>query len=103
MALAVVLPTVVDSLTVFYSVLSVSLFVPVIAGLHTRRPGVPEALAAVAAGVTALFAVRMSSLGEVSRWFDPTALGILASAVVFGALFAARVRTGRIGSTGEPA
>lgn len=82
--LAVVIPTVIDSLTVFYSVLSVSLFVPVVAGLHTRRPGPPEALAAIASGVTVLFAVRLSRLGEISRWLDPTALGILASAVVFG-------------------
>jgi len=88
--LAVVIPTVIDSLTVFYSVLSVSLFVPVVAGLHTRRPGPPEALAAIASGVTVLFAVRLSRLGEASRWLDPTALGILASAVVFGIVFLIR-------------
>jgi SSS family solute:Na+ symporter len=91
-ALAVVIPTVIASLTVFYSVLSVSLFVPVVAGLHTRRPGVPEALAAIGAGVTALFAVRMSALSTVSRWLDPTALGIVASAVAFALLFALRRR-----------
>ena len=89
-ALAVVIPTVIASLTVFYSVLSVSLFVPVVAGLHTRRPGVPEALAAIGAGVTALFAVRMASLTEISRWLDPTAIGIIASALAFALLFALR-------------
>ena len=88
--LAIVIPTVIGSLTVFYSVLSVSLFVPVVAGLHTRRPGVPEALAAIGAGVTALFAVRMAELGQISRWLDPTALGILASAVVFTVVFLVR-------------
>lgn len=88
--LAVVIPTVIDSLTVFYSVLSVSLFVPVVAGLHSRRPGVPEALAAIGVGVGALFAVRISSLGTISRWLDPTALGIGASAVAFGVVFALR-------------
>lgn len=82
--LAVVIPTVIDSLTVFYSVLSVSLFIPVVAGLHTRRAGVPEALAAIGVGVTVLVAVRMSALGEISIWLDPTALGIAASAVAFG-------------------
>ncbi len=91
-ALAIIIPTVIGSLTVFYSVLSVSLFVPVVAGLHSRRPGVTEALAAVAAGVAGLFAVRTSELGEISRWLDPTALGIAASAVAFGVVFA--VRTG---------
>lgn len=97
--LAVVIPTVIDSLTVFYSVLSVSLFVPVVAGLHSRRPGVPEALAAIGVGVTTLFAVRLSPLGETSSWLDPTALGIGASAVAFGVVFlmrrsAARTRDG---------
>ncbi len=93
--LAVVIPTVIDSLTVFYSVLSVSLFVPIVAGLHTRRPGVPEALAAVGAGVAGLFAVHMSDLGEASRWLDPTALGIVASGAAFGLVFLVRSRTVR--------
>jgi SSS family solute:Na+ symporter len=88
--LALVIPTVIGSLTVFYSVLSVSLFVPIVAGLHSRRPGVPEALAAIGVGVTALFAVRMSALGEISRWLDPTALGILASAAAFAIVFIVR-------------
>lgn len=92
-ALAIVIPTVIASLTVFYSVLGVSLFVPVVAGLHSRRPGVPEALASIACGVTVLFAVRLSALGTVSPWLDPTALGIVASAAAFAAVFA--VRRGR--------
>lgn len=91
--LAVVIPTVIDSLTVFYSVLSVCLFVPVVAGLHTRRPGVPEALAAIGVGVTVLVAIRMSALGELSPWFNPTALGIAASAVAFGVVFVVRRET----------
>ncbi|MDX1646830.1 MAG: sodium:solute symporter family protein [Longimicrobiales bacterium] len=93
-ALAVVIPTVIDSLKVFYSVLSVSLFVPVVAGLHSRRPGIPEALAAIGVGVATLFAVRISSLGTVSLWLDPTALGIAASAVAFGVAYAVRRRRG---------
>lgn len=88
--LAVVIPTVIDSLTVFYSVLSVSLFVPVLAGLHSRRPGVPEALAAIGVGVAVLFAVRISALGTISIWLEPTALGIGASAVAFAVVFALR-------------
>lgn len=88
--LAVVIPTVIDSLTVFYSVLSVSLFVPVVAGLHSRRPGVPEALAAIGVGVAVLFAVQISALGTISVWLEPTALGIGASAVAFAVVFALR-------------
>lgn len=91
--LAVVIPTVIDSLTVFYSVLSVSLFVPVVAGLHTRQAGVPEALAAIGVGVTVLVAVRMSNLGEISIWLDPTAMGIAASAVAFAVVYIMRRET----------
>ncbi len=88
--LAIVIPTVIDSLTVFYSVLSVSLFVPIVAGLHTRRPGVPEALCAIGFGVATLLAVRMSDLEAISEWLDPTALGILGSAMAFLIVFALR-------------
>ena len=40
--------------------------------------------------VTTLFAVRLSALGEISRWLDPTALGIVASAVAFALVFVVR-------------
>ncbi len=88
--LTIVIPTVIDSITIFYSVLSVSLFVPVVAGLYSRRPGVPEALSAIGVGVTALFAVRLGELSRLSAWLDPTALGILASAAAFVTVLVAR-------------
>lgn len=81
--LALVIPTVIDSLTVFYSLLSVSLFVPIVAGLHARRGGAPEALAAIGVGIAVLFTVRLSGLSQTSRLLDPTLLGIAASAVAF--------------------
>ena len=94
--LAVVIPTVIDSLTFFYSVMSVMLFVPIVAGLHTRRPGVAEALVAIAVGVAARFAVVWSGLPARSPWLDPTLLGILASAVAFLLAFTTRRRSLRL-------
>ncbi len=91
-ALAIVLPTVVGSLTVFYSLLGVSLFVPVIAGLHSRRPGVPEALAAIAGGVTVVAALRLAGVTTSGFW-NANTWGLLASAALFGIVFA--VRKGR--------
>jgi len=88
--LAVVIPTVIDSLRVFYSLLSVSLFVPIVAGLHARRGGSFEALAAIVAGVAVLFAVRLAGLNQTSRLLDPTLLGIVASAVAFALAVALR-------------
>jgi SSS family solute:Na+ symporter len=90
--LAIVIPSVIASLTAFYAVLGVSLFVPVVAGLHTRRPGVPEALAAVGGGVAALLAARFAALAELSPLLDPTLVGIVTSGLAFGAVFVARVR-----------
>ncbi len=87
--LAVVLPSVIGSLTIFYSLLSVSLFVPVVAGLHSRRPGIPEAMAAIGAGLTALVAVRFM-VRDAPAWLDPTLAGLLASAVAFGGAAAIR-------------
>ncbi|MEZ4417225.1 MAG: sodium:solute symporter family protein [Gemmatimonadota bacterium] len=90
-ALAILLPSVITSLTLFYSLLSVSLFVPVVAGLHTRRPGVEEALSGIGAGIAALIAVRLAAPAGASAWMDPTLIGIVTSAVVF--LLVARFRT----------
>ncbi|MGE0159155.1 MAG: sodium:solute symporter [Gemmatimonadales bacterium] len=102
-ALAVVIPTVIDSLRVFYAILGVSLFVPIAAGLHTRRPGVPEALAAIGAGIAALLAMQLSELGGGSLLLDPTVVGIAASGVAFTAVFWARSLRGGVGGAGKPA
>ena len=92
--LAIVIPTVIYSLTVFYAVLGVSLFVPIVAGLHTRRPGVPEAMAAIGVGITVLFYARLSDLGSISRVLDPTLVAIVASAVAFVVVFLVRRPSG---------
>lgn len=89
-ALAIVIPTVIDSLKVFYSILSVGLFVPIVFGLHTRQAGVPEALSAIGVGIAVLFAVRLSHLSDISTLLDPTLIGIIASAVAFYLVFLVR-------------
>ena len=82
-SLALIQPPVLGALVLFYTVLSVSLFVPIIAGLFSRRGGVPEALASMGAGVAVLFTMRLDALSDSSRLLDPTLLGILASAAAF--------------------
>ena len=88
--LAIALPSVIGSLSVFYSLLSVSLFVPVVAGLHSRRAGTPEAAAAIAAGVTALVAARLAP-PSAGVW-TPNTIGLIVSAVAFGVMFLLRAR-----------
>jgi SSS family solute:Na+ symporter len=87
--LAVVIPTVVSALTIFYSLLAVSLFVPVVGGLYSRRAGSREALAAIVTGVVTLLVVRFGIPGS-SPWLDPTLTGTIAAAVAFFLVMAVR-------------
>ena len=78
--------SVLDTITIFYAIMSVSLFVPLLAGLHTRRAGIPEAIAAIGAGVTTLVTVSLAGETEmVSSTVakGATGIGILASGTAF--------------------
>jgi SSS family solute:Na+ symporter len=87
--LSIYLSTIVAAMTVFYSLLGVSLFVPVLGGLYLRRAGQPEALGAIAAGVITLLVVRFEVAGSYP-WIDPTLTGLIASAIVFFAVMGFR-------------
>ncbi len=52
--LAIALGSVVNALTIFYTLIGVSLFVPIVAGLYVRRTSSSGALAAMIAGVCAI-------------------------------------------------
>lgn len=77
--LAIVLPSVIDALTIFYALLSVSLFVPVLFGIYSKRGGTPEALAAIVAGVTVLLMVHFFTDGAGVAGLSPTLVGIMAA------------------------
>ena len=66
------------------------LFVPIVAGLHSRRPGVPEVLAGIGLGVAVLFWARLAGIQQANRLLDPTLLGIAASAAAFALVLAVR-------------
>ena len=78
--LSIWLDTVIGALTIFYSLLVVTLFVPVLAGLYVKRAGEREALAAIGAGVAMLFVTRFWIVGRYP-WIDPALGGIIAAAV----------------------
>ena len=92
-ALAIVSPSVIGVLSFFYTVLSVCLFVPVVAGLYVRRAGTPEAAAAIAAGVAVLVAAQLGTGGHGLAGLTPAVLGLLASAVGFGTVWWFRRRS----------
>ena len=80
--LAIVLDTVVGALTIFYSLLVVTLFVPILGGLWMPRAGSAAALAAIVTGVVSMFIVRFAFAG-MYRWLDPTLAGLTAAAIAF--------------------
>ena len=81
---AIVSPTVIDALSIFYTLLSVSLFVPIVAGLFLRRAGPPETLAAIVGGVIAVLVVQIGSAGGTVAGLTPAMLGLLVAVGAFG-------------------
>ena len=85
--LALVAQTIVGTLSFFYSVLGVCLFVPVLAGLYSRRFGAVEALAAIGAGIVVMLALQLGVVGGTG-WLTPAMGGLAASLVAAGVAWA---------------
>jgi SSS family solute:Na+ symporter len=81
--MAIWLRTVIGALTIFYSLLVVTLFVPILGGLYSERARERDALVAIVVGVVALFSVRFGWAGRYP-WLDPTLAGVAAAAIAFG-------------------
>ncbi len=74
----------------FYSLLSASLFVPVIAGLFVPRAGRHEAFASMLAGVTTTAALHVATAGTGVAGLAPVVWGLLASAIALALGLAVR-------------
>ncbi len=74
--LAILFSSIVDALGIFYTLLAVSLFVPVVVGLFVGRVGRVEALASIVAGVTLVAIVQVSAGGTGVGGFTPAILGL---------------------------
>jgi SSS family solute:Na+ symporter len=75
--------TVVDALGFFYTLVGVSLFVPIVAGLYLRRPRATDALAAIAGGTIVAVAVQYGTGARALGLFTPAMCGLAAAAVAF--------------------
>jgi len=93
MALAVVVPTVVTALTAFYSLLTVLLFVPVIAAVGLKHVSGRDALVSMAAGVTVSLAAQLTAGGAGWHGWGPAPLGLSASAGAFAVSYLTRSHT----------
>jgi SSS family solute:Na+ symporter len=83
-------PTVIDALSIFYTLLGVCLFVPILAGLYVRRVGTPEVLAAIAAGVALMLAPHLATGGRGFGLFSPALVGLTAGAAACALVAAGR-------------
>ncbi len=81
--LALVLPSVATALTLFYGVMTASLFVPLLVGLFSSRPRAAHARVAVIVSVLTTFGLRLLLGSEgVAAWL-PAVAGMAAAALVF--------------------
>ncbi|HEY7791904.1 MAG TPA: sodium:solute symporter family protein [Vicinamibacterales bacterium] len=89
--LALAAESVIGALTIFYTLLSVSLFVPILAGLYWRRAARVDALAALGIGVGCLLAVQAATAGQgFGGLWTPALIGLIASCAGFLVAQAAR-------------
>jgi SSS family solute:Na+ symporter len=91
-ALAIAAASVVNAATVFYTLLSVSLFVPVMAGLYVPRAATGSAAAAIAAGVAATIAVFGLTSGRGYGFVTPALAGLIAACAAWLIAFGLRLR-----------
>ena len=73
--LALVFQTIIGALSFFYTILTVSLFIPVLAGLYLRRVGMPEILGSIAAGVSVVIVPQVARGGQRIGAFTPAMIG----------------------------
>ena len=79
--LAMVSESVIGTLTIFYTLLGVSLFVPIVAGLYVPRTSTTGALASIVAGVSGML-ILQATTGEGGWGIVTPALAGLVAAVV---------------------
>ena len=76
--------SILSALSFFYGLLTLTLFVPLVAGLFWSRPGQSVALAAIASSLGAA-ALAVLVGGTAESWLPPIPVGILAGAIVYAA------------------
>ncbi|MBI4455182.1 MAG: sodium:solute symporter family protein [Acidobacteria bacterium] len=80
--LAIGLPSIISALSIFYGLVSVALFVPLITGLYSVRPGSGTALAAILISVCATLFVQLYTTGKGIMGIAPIVIGMVISAAV---------------------
>ncbi|HET9369109.1 MAG TPA: sodium:solute symporter family protein [Vicinamibacterales bacterium] len=77
------LDSVVDALTMFYSIMIVTLFAPIMGGLFLPKAGRWSALASMLVGVMTLVTIHIATGGAGFGWATPAFLGLIASGLTY--------------------
>lgn len=89
--LAIALGSVVDALTIFYTLLSVSLFLPILAGLYMPRASTIEAMTSIACGVIGVLVVQLGIGSQGVAGLTPALIGLIAAGGGFGVVYLSRM------------
>ncbi len=81
--LAIALGSVVNALTIFYTLIGVSLFIPVLAGLYVPRTSSTGALVTMTAGVLTALAIHLLTGGRGWGLITPATAGLAAAAAAW--------------------
>lgn len=95
--IALVAADVISALSIFYTIMGVSLFVPILAGLQFRWATSTDALAAIIAGIAVVGGWRLLFGGAAVSGITPAMGGLVAAVVAF--VLTSLIRTG---SAGKP-
>jgi solute:Na+ symporter, SSS family len=90
---AIIAADVVNALSIFYTLMAVGLFVPILAGLFTKRPSPAGALAAIVTGVVIVGGLQIARGGASVAGFTPAMLGLLAAFTAYIAVAGVGVRS----------
>ena len=90
--LAILAVSMISLLSIFYSLLVVSLFIPILIGLYTRRLGTTEAYASIITGVGLFVIVQFTFDGNRVFGLTPQIIGVIGSTVGCYAAWLIRTR-----------
>lgn len=82
-AIALVAAGVVSALSIFYTIMGVSLFVPILAGLYSARATSADAMAAIIAGIAVVGGWRLFLDGKPISGITPPMGGLVAAILAF--------------------
>lgn len=80
--LAIVLPSIIAAISIFYGLIAVALFVPVLAGLYSKRVLSSAAVSGIVCAIAATVFTIVATGGRGIGILSPQAVGILVAAVV---------------------